>query len=74
MMNNLLNTIAVYSSILISLFAAANETNITSDNARTIIDKAANSYFVSTSSLNVATDYVGIWQIFASINITKRYR
>jgi hypothetical protein len=64
-MKNLRNTTAIYSAILIALFAFAHEISITPESVKTILDKVSSSYLVSTASLNVATDYVGIWQFVA---------
>lgn len=65
-MKNLHNTKSEYLIVLIAFFAMVYATNITPDSAKATIDKARNSYLISTASLNVASDYVGIWQIFAT--------
>ena len=70
-MKNLYNTTAVYSAILIALFASAYEANITPESVNAVFDKLSSSYLLSTTSLNVATDYVGIWQFFAIKNIAN---
>lgn len=66
MMNNLHNTLVEYSAVLIALFATVYETNVTPESAKAAIDKTRSSYLVSTTSLNVAADYLGMWQIFAT--------
>jgi hypothetical protein len=65
-MKNLHDTMVEYSIALIALFATAHETNITPQSAKAMIDTARSSYLVSTASLNAASDYVGMWQIFAT--------